>query len=176
MPTQAKIDKVTDLKERFEKASNIFVTDYAGLNVEQMTRLRKELRDNGVNYFIAKNTLMRIAAREAGYENLVKYLKGPTAIAFSRTEPNIPAKVLFDAFKEFSEVGKPEVKTFYIDKKVFEASAVERIAKLPGREQLLSQLVTAIESPLTGLVGTLDSILRELVNTVDAVARKKGEV
>ena len=175
MPTQVKIDKVAALKEQFDRATNIFITDYAGLNVEQMTKLRKDLRDNGIKYLIAKNTLMRIAAREAGYEELADMLSGPVAIAFSENEPNVPAKILFDAFKEYKEINKPEVKTFFIDKKLFEAAAVEQIAKLPGREQLLSMLVSAVEGPLTNLVGTLDSILRELVGTVDAVAKQKGD-
>ena len=175
MPTQIKIDKVSALKEHFDRAANIFVADYAGLNVERMTKLRKDLRENGIKLLIAKNSLMSIAAREAGYEELADQLKGPMAIAFSENEPSVPAKILYDAFKEYKEINKPEVKSFYIDRKAFEAAAVEQIAKLPSREQLLSMLVSAVESPLTNFVGTIDGILRELVGTVDAVARQKGE-
>lgn len=175
MPTQVKIDKVADLKQRFQQASNIFVTDYAGLDVARMTKLRKQLRDKGIKYLIAKNTLMRIAARETGYDGLVQYLEGPIAVAFSDTEPNVPAKILYDACKEFREIGKPEVKSFYIEHQAYGASDIERLASLPGREQLLAQLVSSVEAPLSGLAATLDGILRELVGTVEAMARQKGE-
>jgi len=175
MPTQAKTDIVTGLKARFEESTNIFVTDYAGLNVEQMNKLRKELRDAGIKFVIAKNTLMRIAAHESGYEKLEQHLKGPTALAFSDADPNVPAKILFDTYKEYKDLQKPEVKVFYVDQQEFAGAAAEQLAKLPPREILLSQLVSAVEGPIVNLVGTLDSILREIVGTVDALARKKGE-
>lgn len=174
MPTQEKIDLVTSLKKRFEEAHNIFITDYAGLNVEQITRLRKNLRDHGVKYVVAKNTLMRIAARETGYDDMVPLLSGPTAIAFSALEPNIPARILYDAFLEFDKVKKPEVKGFFIEKQSYGAADAERIAKLPSREVLLSQLVSVVEGPIAGLIGTLDGVMRELVGTIEALSAKKA--
>jgi large subunit ribosomal protein L10 len=176
MPTQTKIDRVAGLKKYFEEADNIFITDFKGLDVDQITRLRKDLRENGVKYIVAKNTLMRIAAKDAGYDDIVGYLSGPSAIAFSNVDPNVPAKILYDALKEFKEVGKPEVKAFCVDRSLFAAADVERIAKLPPREILLSQLVSAVEGPISGLVGTLDAILRELVGTLDAMAREREAV
>jgi len=175
MPTQVKIDVVSGLKEKFSEADNIYITDYAGLDVAQINKLRKELRENGIKYIVAKNTLMRIAARESGYEDMVQHLVGPTAIAFSNAEPNIPAKILYDAYKEFDKVAKPEVKAFYIDKQPFAAADIERMAKLPTREVLLSQLVSAVEGPIAEFVGTLDGIMRELVGTIDAISREKAE-
>ena len=175
MPTQAKIDLVASLTEHFSTADNIFVTDYSGLNVAQVTKLRKDLREQGVKYIVAKNTLFRIAARDAGYEDAVAHLSGPTAVAFSNADPNVPAKILYDAYKEFKEIEKPEVKAFYIDKQAFSGADAERIAKLPPREVLLSQLISTIEGPIVSLVGTMDSIIRELVGTVDALATKKGD-
>jgi large subunit ribosomal protein L10 len=172
MPTQAKIDVVAGLTERFSSARNIFITDYAGLNVDQITRLRKNLRESGVAYIVAKNTLLRIAAREAGYSDLEKYLTGPVAVAFSSTEPNVPAKILYEAYKENKEKNKPEIRAFYIDRQPFAGNTAERIAKLPPREILLSQLVAAVQGPIAGLVGTLDSIVRELIGTIDAMAKK----
>ena len=80
MPTQVKKDKVAELKEAFSEAGNIFITDYAGLDVAQITKMRKELRDNGVRYVVSKNTLMRIAAKDAGYDDMVQFLSGPTAM------------------------------------------------------------------------------------------------
>lgn len=175
MPTQVKKDKVVDLQQRLSDAGNIFITDYSGLNVEQITKLRKDLRENGIKYFVAKNTLMRIAATNAGMESMLPFLEGPVAIAVSNAEPNVPAKILYDALKEFKEVQKPEVKVFYIDNQQFGAGDIVRMAKLPSREILLSQLVASVEGPITNLVGTLDGIIRELVGTIDAIAGEKGE-
>jgi|WetSurMetagenome_2_1015567.scaffolds.fasta_scaffold152541_2 large subunit ribosomal protein L10 len=174
MPTQIKLDMVADLKAQFSQASSIFITDYSGLTVGQITKLRKTLRESGIKYVVAKNTLMRIAAHEAGYDDLDQYLSGPVAVAFSTAEANVPAKILYDACKEFDNIKKPEVKAFYIDRRNYAGKDAERIAKLPPREILLSQLVATIESPISSLVGTLDGIIRNLVGTVDAIARQKG--
>ncbi len=175
MPTQAKIDLVADLTKQFSEADNIYIADYAGLTVEQITQLRKNLRENGVRFIVAKNTMMRIAAKDAGYDDMEQYLSGPTAIAFSKADANIPAKILYDAYKEFDKVKKPEIKAFYVDRQPFTGADVERMAKLPTREVLLSQLVSAVEGPISGLVGTLDAMIRELVGTIDAVAKQKAE-
>jgi large subunit ribosomal protein L10 len=173
MPTQAKIDLVAELKEEFSKAGNIFITDYAGLNVDQMNKLRRDLRAGGITFVIAKNTLMRIAAKDAGYDDILPHLAGPIAVAFSNADPNVPAKILYDAYKEFDKVSKPEVKAFFVDRQAFAGPDVERLAELPPREILLSQLVAAVEGPISGFVGTLDAIIRELIGTVDAIAREK---
>jgi large subunit ribosomal protein L10 len=173
MPTQAKIDLVAELTKRFSEADNIFITDYAGLNVEQITKLRRSLRESGVHYVVAKNTLMRIAAKDAGYDDLEEHLVGPTAVAFSNLDPNIPAKILYDAYKEFDKVSKPEIKAFYVDRQPFAATDAARMAELPPRPMLLSMLVSAVESPIAGLIGTLDAIMRELVGTIDALAKQR---
>jgi len=175
MPTQIKIDTVAVLKKRFAESTSVFVTDYAGLNVEQLTKLRRELRQHGVKYLVAKNTLMRIAAREAGYGDIDQYLSGPVAVAFASGDPSTPARILYDTAKELKELNKPAIKAFYIDKQKFAGTQAERIAKLPPRQILLSQLVAAVQAPISGFIGTLDSILRELVGTIDAMAKQKGE-
>lgn len=175
MPTQQKVDIVADLTQQFSQAQSIFVTDYAGLTVGQITKLRKSLRDSGITFVVAKNTLMRIAARNAGYDHLDKFFKGPTAVAFGAVEPNVPAKILFDAAKEYEAVSKPEIKVFYFSRQEFAGADAARMAKLPPREILLSQLIAVIESPISSLVGTLDGIIRNLVGTVDAIARQKED-
>lgn len=174
MPTQEKIDMVAALQERFSGASNIYLTDYAGLNVEQITKLRKELRENGIKFIVAKNTLLSLAAKGAGYEDMDQFFIGPTAVAFSDADPNVPAKILFDTYKEYKKLNKPEVKAFYVDNQFFPGVDIEKMAKLPSREILLSQVVAAVEGPIVNFVGTLDGIIRELVGTIDALVEKKS--
>ncbi len=171
MPTQKKIDSVAEMKVLFEGASSVFVTDYQGLNVADMTKLRASLREKNVRFLIAKNTLMKIAAKEAGVEGIDDHLKGPTALAFTSDDPAAAAKILNDSFKE-NEL--PRMKVFVVDDEVFEAAQISRLADLPPKEILLSQVVAAVEAPFTSLIGSLDGFFRELVGSIDALADKKN--
>ncbi len=171
MPTQKKIDSVAEMKELFEGANSVFVTDYQGLNVADMTKLRASLREKNVRFLIAKNTLMKIAAKEAGFTGIDDHLKGPTALAFTSDDPAACAKILNDSFKK-SEL--PRMKVFVVDDEVFEATQISRLADLPPKEILLSQVVAAVEAPFTSLIGSLDGFFRELVGSIDALADKKN--
>ena len=170
MPTEKKIQAVAEMKEMFANSSSLFVTDYQGLNVADMTTLRASLRAKNVRFLIAKNTLMKIAAKEAGVTGIDDHLVGPTAIAFSNDDPAAAAKILNDSFKA-KEL--PRMKVFVVDEEVFDAIHITRLADLPSKEILLSQVVAAVESPLTALVGSLDGFFRELIGSVDALAEKR---
>lgn len=170
MPKPEKIEAVAEMKQFFEAAGSLFVTDYQGLNVADMTVLRKNLRENKVNYMVAKNTLLKIAANQAGITALDKHLVGPTAVAFTTDDPANAAKILNDSFKAKQ---LPRMKVFIVDGQVFEGSQISRLAELPPRNILLSQVVAAVEAPLTSLVGSLDGFFRELIGTVDALAEKR---
>ncbi len=171
MPTPKKIQAVAEMKELFENSSSVFVTDYQGLNVADMTVLRSSLREKNVRFLIAKNTLMKIAAKEAGVSGIDDHLKGPTAIAFTSDDPAAAAKILNDSFKK-NEL--PRMKVFVVDDEVFEAAQISRLADLPTKEILLSQVVAAVESPFTAVIGSLDGFFRELVGSIDALADKKN--
>ena len=170
MPKQSKIDSVAELKQHFSSASSFFVTDYQGLNVADISALRKNLRENKVSYVVARNTLFKLAAKQAGAPEVDEFLKGPTAIAFTGSDVSVAAKILNDSFKEKK---LPRVKVFVVDNHVHKAADIQQIADLPSREVLLSQLVAAVESPLTALVGSVEAVLTELCRTVDALAEKK---
>jgi len=101
MPKPEKMEAVSGLKEQMENASSVFVTEYTGLNVHDITILRKNLRENSVKYIIAKNTLMKIAAKEAGLDDIIDYLRGQTALAFGADDPAVAAKILYDSYKDF---------------------------------------------------------------------------
>ncbi len=171
MPTPKKIQAVAEMKELFENSSSLFVTDYQGLNVSDMTALRTSLREKNVRFLIAKNTLMKIAAQEAGINGIEEHLIGPTALAFTNDDPAAAAKILNDSFKK-KEL--PRMKVFVVDNEVFEAAQISRLADLPPKDILLSQVVAAVEAPLTSLVGSLDGFFRELVGSIDALADKKN--
>jgi large subunit ribosomal protein L10 len=170
MPKPEKIENVAELKEAFAQAKSFFVTDYQGLNVADISTLRKNLRENNVRFVVAKNTLFKLAAKEAGAPQLDVHFKGPTAVAFALKDPAVAAKILNDSFKEKQ---LPRVKAFVVDAQIHEASDIGRLADLPPREVLLSMVVSAVESPLTALVGAVEAVMIELVRTVDALAEQK---
>jgi len=173
MPKPEKITAVAEMKELFESAGSFFVTDYQGLNVADMTVLRKSLRENNIKYLIAKNTLLKLAAKGAGVADINEHLSGPTAIAFTSEDPAAAAKILNDSFKS-KEL--PRMKVFFVDNQVFDGAEISRLADLPPRDILLSQLVAAVEAPFSNLVSSLDGFFRKLVGTIDALAeKKKGE-
>ena len=170
MPKPEKIEAVAEMKKLFESAGSFFVTDYKGLNVADMTDLRKNLRENNIKYLIAKNTLLKLAVNDAGIDSINEHFIGPTAVAFTSDDPALAAKILNDSFKA-KEL--PRMKVFMVDDQVFEGAEIKRLADLPPRDILLSQLVAAVESPLTSIVGSLDGFFRDLVGSVDALAEKR---
>lgn len=171
MPKPEKIQVVDKLKKEFEETKSVFVTDYTGLNVADITLLRKDLRENSIKYLVAKNTLIRIAAKETGYDNIIEHLEGQTALAFAKDDPAVAAKILYDSFKN---IEKPVIKAFVLDNELFPGADAVRLAELPSKEILLSQIVSAVESPLTAVVNSIDCLFQELMGTLDALAASKG--
>ncbi len=172
MPRPEKVKIVEGLAGEFDSAGSVFVADYAGLSVTDITDLRAQLRQAGVSIKVAKNTLLRLAAQQAGLPELVGHFTGPTAVAFGQKDPVAGAKVLNEFF---TRLERPKVRTFMVDRKSYSGDDLKALAALPPREIVLSQLVAAIESPISGFVSTLDAIIRELIGTVDALAKKRGE-
>lgn len=172
MPTQEKIQKVAELKELFGSANSYFITEYQGLNVEDITLLRKNLSKNKVKFLVAKNTLFLRALVESGIEGLNDHFVGPTAVAFTSDDPAVAAKILHDSYKD-KEL--PRMRVFVVDEQVFAAEDIKRLADLPPREILLSGLVAAVEAPFTSVIGSLDGFFRKLVGTIDALADKRKE-
>jgi large subunit ribosomal protein L10 len=141
------------------------------LTVADLTQLRSQLRNAGVRYKVVKNTLLRRAANEAGFPELADHFEGPTAVAMGPSDPIPVAKILND-FSERLEL--PKVRAFFVERKSYDPADVKKLAKLPSREVLLSQVVAAVQAPIAGFIGTLDGIIREFVGTLDAIARKKS--
>lgn len=170
MIKQEKEKIVRELTEKLKTAKAIYLADFTGLDVVRATELRKKLRDASVEYQVVKNTLAQLAAKNAGMEMLLEYLTGPTGLAFGIKDPIIPAKILVEFAKND---GKPSVKMGIVEGKVVDVNQVKQLALLPSREVLLSQILSAMQSPISGLVGVLSGILRKFVGTVDAIAKQK---
>lgn len=171
MPTQEKVAAVEELKANIEKSSVAIMSKYQGISVEQVTTLRKKLRDGNVTFKVYKNTLARRALDELDLSDAAVYMDGPTVWAFSE-DPVAPAKILKDFGKEVEVIG---MLGGILDGATVDAGKLNQLADLPSREQLLAQVVGTIAMPLRNLVGTLDAIPRSAVNVIDAIRRKKEE-
>ncbi|MBO8126534.1 MAG: 50S ribosomal protein L10 [Firmicutes bacterium] len=161
---------VAELTEKMSSAKSIIITDYRGLNVAAVTELRKMLREAGVEYKVAKNTLTRMAASNAGIEGLDEYLKGPTAIAFGLEDPVSPAKILSKFAKDHKEL---EIKAGVLEGQIIGLDQIKSLADLPSKEELLSMVARAFQAPIASWVNVLQAPLRKFVYAVDAVRRKQ---
>ena len=171
MPNKKNIQQVSELTEKLEKAKSIYFTDYLGLDVGNLTKLRSEFYKNSIEYYVAKNTLLKIAAENNKIEGLEEYLTGPTAIAISYDEPTAPAKILKDFAKKYD---KPTVKGMLFDGEVLDGSKFISIADMPSREQLISMFASSIQSPLVKLAGTLNATMTNLVGVLSSLKDKKS--
>lgn len=170
--TQEKLQTVAGIKEKLSTTKGAVLTNYRGLTVAQDTKLRRQLREAGVEYRVFKNTMTRIAAKEAGIEGLDPYLEGPTAIAMSYTDPVAPAKVISDFVKE-NKLQALEVKAGLVEGKVIDANGVKALASLPAREVLIAQVLAGMQAPIAGFVNVLSGSLRNLVYALEAVRKQK---
>jgi Ribosomal protein L10 len=160
---------VEDIKQKFEGANGVILADYRGLTVSQVTNLRVELRQAGIEYRVLKNTMVRRAADEIGITGLDEFLEGPTALAFS-TDPVAPAKIL----SEFSKKNKSlTIKAGVLDGKVINAEKVKDLANLPSREVLLSQVLAGMQGPLQGMVNVLQGPIRKFGYALEEVRKLK---
>jgi len=160
---------IEELTEKL-KGGSVLLVDYQGMNVAQSTRLRARSRESGIEFVVAKNTLAQRAANQAGVEGISEFLVGPTALTFSE-DPIAGAKLM----TEFSdEVESFEVKGGVLDGgRVLGAQEVVALSRLPGREQLLAQLLGAIQAPIAGLATVLNAPLRNLAIVLSQVAEQK---
>tara|TARA_B110000438_G_scaffold21922_1_gene19874 strand:+ start:1074 stop:1589 length:516 start_codon:yes stop_codon:yes gene_type:complete len=171
MPNTKNINQVEQLTDKLAKAKAVYFTEYHGLNVEDITDLRREFSKNGIEFKVAKNTLIKLAANNNKLTGLSSFLTGSTAIALSYDDPTGPARIL-KQFKKEHEL--PEVKGIIFDGEILEGKEFERIADLPTKEQSLSMLVSALSSPMTQLALTLKSSMTDLGNALSNLKDQKN--
>ncbi|MDP8226189.1 50S ribosomal protein L10 [bacterium] len=168
------IENVQKLTERLDEAKAIVLVDYKGISVQEDTDLRSKFRDNKVDYFVAKNTLLKLAAKELSIEGLDEYLVGPTAVAVSKEDEVTPPKMISDFMKNL-----PDEKDFFkfkvgiIDNQLMDVHELEKIVNLPSKQELLAKVVRSFNSPISGLVYTLNSILQKLVLVLNEIKNKQ---
>jgi large subunit ribosomal protein L10 len=166
----AKAETVVDLHAKFVQAKGVILSDYRGLNVQQMAELRQRLRAAAVELQVAKNTLARRAAEGTAFAQLSDYLVGPTSIAFTMGDVVAMAKVLSEYVKREPKFG---IRAGVVEGKVVSPQEITVLADLPPREVLMARLLANMQSPVAGLVGVLQGVLRQLLYVLHAIQEAK---
>lgn len=154
---EAKKAKVEKLTEIIKNSVSGVLVDYKGITVEEDTKLRKELREAGVNYFVEKNSLLKRAFENCGIEGFDEVLNGATAIALSNDDQTAPARVL-GKFAEKAGDEKFNLKAGYIEGEVYDQAGVIALSKIPSKEVLLAQLVGSLQGPMQKLAAVLKAV------------------
>ncbi len=177
MPSEAilkqKQQLVAELADKLKASVAGVLVDYKGINVEDDTKLRKTLREAQVEYFVVKNTMLSRAAKEAGLEGLDGVLAGTTALALSKEDAVVAAKILVKHAE--GSKGKFTVKAGFVEGGCLDVAGVESLAKLPGREDLVAMTLRGLNAPIAGFVNVLNGNIRGLVVALDQIREKQEQ-
>jgi len=163
---------VKDLQEKFSKKKILIVTDYKGLNVQDVNSLRRRLREGGIEYKVVKNSLLVRACKDTDVEMLKDYFTGPSAIALSYDDPVAPAKLLTEFAKENKKL---EIKVGVMNGKVLDLSKIYELSSLPSHEVILGQLLSVMNGVPSSLVRALGDVPRKMLNLLQAIKEQKEE-
>ena len=171
MPSQKNIKAVEKLTDKFKNSSAMYFTKYTGVNVEQASKLRMEFIDNDVDFLVSKNTLSKIAAKNAGYEDLFdNILSGQIGIAYANSDPTSPARVI----KHFTKDNESfEVVGLYFEGNLYDPSKYKELANLPTKDVLLTKFVSCLNSPMSNMALLLNASMSKLAGTLKSLESQK---
>ncbi len=172
MNKKQKENFITDMNGRLKKANATFLVDYHGLDVESINKVRGELRNSGTEFSVVKNRLLKLASKDTDSESIDEYFVGPCAIAITYDDIVAPAKVLVDLSKELKKL---EIKVGQTSGKPMTPDDIKRLANLPGREQLLAQVLSAMQAVPTSFVRVTNGVLVNLMNVLKAIEETKTQ-
>jgi len=173
MDRVAKETFVTELRDRLNKAPVVYLTDFTGLSVKEMTGLRRSLKESGAEYLVVKNRLAKLAFAETELPDITENLEGPTGMVFGYDGPVAPAKALSEFAKLHDK--KPAFKLGIMDAEILDTTQIDRIAKIPSHEVLLAQLAGVLEAPLVELASVLGAKLQEMAGLLGALQARGPE-
>lgn len=166
-----KTDGIRKIKELIESSTDVIFTDFRGLNVSQITELRRSLQEKEAEYRVVKNSYARLALTELGFPFEEDFLIDPTALALVKADIGPISKVLFD----FTRDSTLKIKGGLVEGRVVSSEQVEAISRLPARNDLYAILMGTLNAPVTSLVYAMSGIATKLVRTLQAVAESKGK-
>ncbi|MFI5237021.1 MAG: 50S ribosomal protein L10 [Ignavibacteriales bacterium] len=172
MNRNEKSEIISEIKELLESSSAVYLTDYHGINVEDISSLRTQFRNEGVRYKVFKNTLVKRALDEVGkYDKIAGHLTGMVGFAFTTTNPIAPAKIIN---KYFGDKEKLSLKACYVEGEYFDGSQLKTLATLPSKKELIASIMGSLNSPVSGIVGTINAVMRDLVNVVEQISKREA--
>ena len=171
MPNIKNIEKVRELSSSFEKAKAIYFTEYHGLNVEQITKLRSMFFKENIDYKVAKNTLIKIALENSSIIDLNNLLSGSTAVAVAYDEPVSPAKIIKEFHKDFD---LPHVKGILFEGQYFGGEHYKKFADLPSKEESISMFAIMLNSSMCRLLSTINTPMQNLVGLLNNLKQTKS--
>jgi len=159
---------VAELRERVKRAPVMYLTDFTGLDVKAITRLRRSLKDSGSEYVVVKNRLaQRVFTEETELPDVSRGLEGPTGLVFGYGDAVAAAKALSDFAKEHAD--RPVFKIGIMDRKVLEPAQMKKLANLPSRDQLLAELAGVMQAPVAALAAALQAKVQEMAGLLEAL-------
>lgn len=167
MTREQKAAFVAEFQERLGRSEAIYLTDFTGLNVKAMTSLRSQLKKSGGEYLVVKNRLVKRALAETAIPDISQFLEGPTGIVFGDEDAVAAARTVTEFARENED--RPVFKVGVLETTVLDAAQIDRVAGLPPREELLSQVAGVLSAPMSVLVGALGGKLQEMTGLVDAL-------
>jgi large subunit ribosomal protein L10 len=172
MPTEQKTKAVQDLEKDAREAAGLILTSFKALKTVEFNEMRAKLRPSKSEYRVVKNSLTRIALKNAGMDELADKLEGPTAIVLERGDAIAAMKIVFDFAKTHENL---KIQGGFFDGKVVSDKELKAIASLPSRNVLLAQLLGTLQAPMVNLVSVLQAPMRDLVGVLDQIAKKAPE-
>jgi large subunit ribosomal protein L10 len=170
---QQKELSLAEIAQKLETSNTVYLTDYKGLTVAQVNELRGRFRAAGVDYKVLKNTLIRLAMeRKGGYDAIYEYLNGPTAVAFAE-EPSAPARVI-KKFLSDTNIDRPQLKAAYVDGAVYSSDALDVLATLKSKNELIGDIIGLLLSPMANVIGALQAPGATIVGALQTLAEREG--
>ncbi|UCG76688.1 MAG: 50S ribosomal protein L10 [Gemmatimonadota bacterium] len=174
MRLEEKQQVTEELAARLRGTESVFLTDFTGLTVKEITEFRAKARAGGLEYRVVKNTLARRAIEGLDLEAMDEHLVGPTGLLLGGSDPVMPAKIIRDFAKGHGN--RPVVKIALVDKQVVSPENVEVMADLPSREELLGYIAGGLTASVAGIAGVLSAVIRDIAYMVEEVARVQAAV
>jgi large subunit ribosomal protein L10 len=172
MNRNEKSEIISEIRELLESSSAVYLTDYHGINVEDISALRNQFRTEGVRYRVYKNTLVKRALQESGkFDKIADHLNGMIGFAFTTSNPLAPAKIIN---KYYGDKEKLSLKACYVEGEYFDGSQLKVLAALPTKHELIASIMGSLNSPVSGIVGAINAVIRDLVSVVDEISKKQA--
>lgn len=164
---------VADLVERFKRAEGYYLVDFTGMSVDDAISFRRALKSKGVEYKVAKNTLIKRALEEAGIAGVVPDEKffAPTGVVFGFDDPVVPAKIIKETFDKND---RPTLKAAVIEGVFYDGSQLKQVAALLSKPEVMAAILGSLEAPISGVVGSINAVMRDVASLIEEVAKKKA--